>query len=203
MDEFSVALIPHAKSFLWHLLLNFNLLLYSVQLGEVSLWSWSPVLQAWIQLLHYIQIRTYFLFWSYPVFLNWRPAIHWLFHQQWSVLWSILLHFWSVPSKVLRGLSCCSPPWPWSSLVEGDEDCIGPRSKLLCLWQIPKIMQHMHGIILSMLTFGPFQLVHLLLLKTSMPLTKVLHWWAEGSISRSSSASRWPHVWQLWAHRED
>ena len=29
---------------------------------------------------------------------------------------------------------------PWSSLVEGEEGCIGPRGKLLCLLQPPKSM---------------------------------------------------------------
>ena len=28
--------------------------------------------------------------------------------------------------------------WPWSSLVEGDEGCIGPSGKLLCFWQMEK-----------------------------------------------------------------
>ena len=30
--------------------------------GELSLYSWSPVLQAWVQLLHYKQLTTLFLF---------------------------------------------------------------------------------------------------------------------------------------------
>ena len=34
---------------------------YLIQIGEVSLYGWSPVLQVWVQLLHYIQITTYFL----------------------------------------------------------------------------------------------------------------------------------------------
>ena len=43
--------------------------------GEVPLKGWSPVLQVWIQLLHYIQITTYFLFWSNIALINWRPAV--------------------------------------------------------------------------------------------------------------------------------
>ena len=31
-----------------------------------------------------------------------------------------------------------SPTFPRSSLVEGDEGCIGPSGKLMCLWQPPK-----------------------------------------------------------------
>ena len=44
-------------------------------LGEVFITSWSPVLQVWIQLLHYLQIRTYFLLRSNLVLL-----------KQWSFL---------------------------------------------------------------------------------------------------------------------
>ena len=46
---------------------------------EHSLYGWSPVLQVWIQLLHYIQKTTYFLTWSCPLLLNWRPAVQWSF----------------------------------------------------------------------------------------------------------------------------
>ena len=52
-------------------------------LGEISLNGWSPVLQVWIQLLHYIRKTTYFLCWSSPVLLNWRPAVKWSFPQRW------------------------------------------------------------------------------------------------------------------------
>ena len=55
-------------------------------LGDVSLNGWSPVLQVWIQLLHYIQITAYFLFWSVPVLLNWRPAVQWVFFSFFSLL---------------------------------------------------------------------------------------------------------------------
>ena len=44
--------------------------------GQVSLYVWSAVLQAWIQLFHYIQIIASVLFWSVPVLLNWRPAYY-------------------------------------------------------------------------------------------------------------------------------
>ena len=47
------------------------------------------------------------------------------------------------------------------SLVKGDEGCIGPSGKLLCL-STRKVMQHyLNGII-------PYMFVHLLLLKSSM-----------------------------------
>ena len=36
-----------------------------------------------VLLLLYIQIATYFLFWSVPVLLNWRPAVQWSFSQRW------------------------------------------------------------------------------------------------------------------------
>ena len=39
-------------------------------LGEVSLYGRSPVVQVYIQLLHYIQITD-----TNPVLLNWRPAV--------------------------------------------------------------------------------------------------------------------------------
>ena len=35
----------------------------------------------------------------------------------------------------------------WSSLVEGDDGCIGPNGKFLCLWQTKFFLQHLHGII--------------------------------------------------------
>ena len=52
-------------------------------LGKVSLYRWSPVLQAWIQQLHYIRIKNTFLFLSDLVLLKWRPAVQWSFSQQW------------------------------------------------------------------------------------------------------------------------
>ena len=52
----------------------------------------------------------------------------------------------------------------------GDEGCIGPSgSKLLCLCQTPKIMQHMHGNIPYMCDCWPLILLFIsLLLKSSM-----------------------------------
>ena len=44
----------------------------------------SPFIQVWNQLLHYIQIKEHFLFWSTPNLLNWRPAVQWSF-QLWRV----------------------------------------------------------------------------------------------------------------------
>ena len=49
-------------------------------LGEVSQNNWSPVVLAWVQLLHYIQIPSYFLLLSNPIWLNWRRAVQWSFH---------------------------------------------------------------------------------------------------------------------------
>ena len=43
----------------------------------------SPVLLDCIQLLHFIHITTYFLFWSNQVLLNWRPAVQRSFPQWW------------------------------------------------------------------------------------------------------------------------
>ena len=59
-----------------------NLAREHTPLGEVSLCSWPTVLPVWIQLLHFIQIRTYFLFWSNPVLLSWRPTVQWSFPPQ-------------------------------------------------------------------------------------------------------------------------
>ena len=56
-------------------------------LWEVWLHGWSPVLQAGIQLLHYIQITTCLLFWPNPVWFNCRPSIQWSFPPAVSVLW--------------------------------------------------------------------------------------------------------------------
>ena len=37
------------------------------RLGEIFLFGRSPVLQGWIQLLHYKQTKTYYLLWSNPI----------------------------------------------------------------------------------------------------------------------------------------
>ena len=45
-------------------------------LGEASLYyGWSPVLQVWIQQLHYIRITTHFLFWWTPVLAILPPML--------------------------------------------------------------------------------------------------------------------------------
>ena len=44
-------------------------------MGKVSLHGWPPVFKKWIQLLYYIQITKYFIFWTNPTLLNGRPAI--------------------------------------------------------------------------------------------------------------------------------
>ena len=68
----------------------------------------------------------------------------------------ILASFCSFQTRFHVWKSCCRDrrsrrwarwplPGPWSYLVEGDERYIGPSGKLLCLWQPPKIMQHIHA----------------------------------------------------------
>ena len=57
---------------------------------------------------------------------------------------------------------------PWFSLVVGDEGCIGPIRKLLCLCYTKKIMQCVHSISPYMFDCGADPVVHLLLLKRSM-----------------------------------
>ena len=47
---------------------------------------------------------------------------------------------------------------PWSSLIEGDEDCIGPIGELLCLWQTPQIIRHMNFNFQTCLIVGPLRL---------------------------------------------
>ena len=54
-----------------------------------------------------------------------------------------------------------------SSLVEGDEGCIGPSGKLLCSWKPQKIMQHIHGDIPLLFDFRTNPIVLLLLPKSS------------------------------------
>ena len=74
--------------------------------------------------------------------------------------------------------SHCSPltlyDIPWSSLIEGDEGLIDPSGKLLCLWQTKKIMQHMLDNIPYTFDCGADQVVHLLLLKSSMDIPFIL-----------------------------
>ena len=62
---------------------------------------------------------------------------------------------------------------PWSSLLEGDEACLSPCGKLLCLWQHQKIML---GIIPHMFDCWVHPVVHLSLspLKSSIGLPLVL-----------------------------
>ena len=58
---------------------------------------------------------------------------------------------------------------PWSSLLEGDEGCIGPNGKRLCLRTTQEVMQqHMHGIMPYIFDCWADLVVHLLLLKISM-----------------------------------
>ena len=67
-----------------------------------------------------------------------------------------------------RALHISSNAKTWSSSVIGDEGCIGPNGKLLWLWQIKKIMQHMHGIISYMFDSWRIQLFISFYLKSSM-----------------------------------
>ena len=58
--------------------------------------------------------------------------------------------------------------WPWSYFVEGDEGCIDPTGKLLCLYKMPNILQHMYGNIPYMFDCWADSVDHLILLETSM-----------------------------------
>ena len=54
-------------------------------------------------------------------------------------------------------------------LVVGDEGCIGPSIKLCVYVKLPKIILHMLGIIPDMFDCWADTVVHLLLLRSSMP----------------------------------
>ena len=45
------------------------------QFWGLSLYSWSAVLEVWIQLVHYIKTITFVLLWSASVLSNWRLAV--------------------------------------------------------------------------------------------------------------------------------
>ena len=53
----------------------FEKLRYRQRTLTVLLYGLSPVLQVYIQVLHYIQKPTYLLCWSSQLLLNWRPAV--------------------------------------------------------------------------------------------------------------------------------
>ena len=79
------------------------------------------------------------------------------------------------PVFLFHGIDLWFCGWPWSPLEEGDEGCIGPIGKLLCISKTKNIMQYMHGNI----PYNTFdccanQVVHLLLLKSSMGQCKVI-----------------------------
>ena len=90
-------------------------------LRKGSLYSWSPVWQGWIQLLHYLEKITYFLFWSYSVLLNWRPAIQWFF-LQWQVF-SVVGNDWR------------SASW-WPILRPQDQRGPNPNGSKWCYWAL-------------------------------------------------------------------
>ena len=54
---------------------------------KASMLTSRPQPRVWIQLLHYLQITTYFLYWSVPALLNWRPAVG---HPMVSFVWSTM-----------------------------------------------------------------------------------------------------------------
>ena len=68
-------------------------------LGEVSLYTWSPGLPVWTQLVHYIVKIIHFLFWSNPILLNWKRALTVILPAMVSFLCSELHGF--VPYQVL------------------------------------------------------------------------------------------------------
>ena len=74
----------------------------------------------------------------------------------------------------VRGSTICVVD-AWSSLVEGDEGCIGPSDKLMCYDQTKNILQHMDGNIPCTFYCWANPGVHLLLLKSSM--VDVLYDW--------------------------
>ena len=57
---------------------------------------------------------------------------------------------------------------PWSSLIEGDEDCIGPFGELLCFWQTPTNYSAHEFQLPNMFDCWAATVVHLLLLMSSM-----------------------------------
>ena len=56
----------------------------------------------------------------------------------------------------------------WSSLVEGNERCLGPRGNLLCFWHTQNNMKHMNGNIPCLFDFLGWSVC-------SSPSTKELH----------------------------
>ena len=87
----------------------------NLMFGQVSLYVWSAVLQAWIQLFHYIQIIASVLFWSVPVLLNWRPA------------------YYSDPSPKGECSSwrCCSENFEFSIEIGGARSCFCHSSETI------------------------------------------------------------------------
>ena len=61
---------------------------------ELSLYGWSPVLEIWIQLLHYIQ-KQHIAPWSNPMLLNCTPSVQWSFPLKWAV-WPDWAIYWTL-----------------------------------------------------------------------------------------------------------
>ena len=96
----------------------------------------------------------------------------------------------SQPVFLFHGIDLWFCGWPWSPLEEGDEGCIGPIGKLLCISKTKNIMQYMHGNI----PYNTFdccanQVVHLLLLKSSIGQCKVI-WTRQHNIRQVKKANR-------------
>ena len=110
---------------------------------------------------------------------NWRNFLHYLFPMLFITLKKLfcllLLNrlFLNNVKVEWKPVWVYSGLWlhlPWSSLVEGDEGCIGPSCKLLCCEKSSKNIQHVNGNIPSMLDGWADPVVHHRLLKSSMLL---------------------------------
>ena len=89
---------------------------YTLNVGSGRIWLCS-------QLLHYIQITPYFIFWSNPVLLNWRSAV--FLHPTVSVLW-LQINKGNVPCNLLRH---------WSREVLGRDPWSCGYGRRLMFWR--------------------------------------------------------------------
>ena len=86
--------------------------------------------------------------------------------------------------------------WPWRSLIEGVEGCIGPSGKLLCFWtNRKKNLQHMPSNISSMFECWTAPVVHFLLLKNSIVWYNFLSF--HGSFWANVHCCKWPNLEQM------
>ena len=90
---------------------------YTLNVGTGRIWLCS-------QLLHYIQITPYFIFWSNPVLLNWRSAV--FLHPTVSVLW-LQINKGKVPCNLLRH---------WSREVLGRDPWSCGYGRRLMFWRL-------------------------------------------------------------------